>query len=340
MMMCQVVPYSGQYKDAWDDFVQNRSCNGNIFHEQQFLTYHRDRFEDASILIFDRQGGRILAVIPAALKRGDSKIAIVSHPGSSYGAVVFAEGIKLRLLKDVLNTAIEYYYKTYNTDYMQLTLQEEFHTTNSFEELVFLLWHRGFKIESKEASCVKDLSDALPASYGKTIKQYIKSKKDQRLGISHDVVDAPAEIETCYGLIAENLKNKYSKSPVHSLEELIDLKSRYGERVTVFGSTFENRIIATVIVFVLDRYTVHDFYTSLDYEFGQMKPLFGLFDFIFNYYQQRGYKFFNFGISTRKYWIKWGILEFKEQFGTRILTRDIWKLDNLSNEWPCDGERK
>jgi hypothetical protein len=333
-----VIPYSCDWKDSWDDFVRNKSRNGNIFHEQKFLSYHGDRFEDSSILITEEED--ILAVIPAAVKREDSRIGIISHPGSSYGGVIFLDNIRLKLLKDILNVAIEYYYKIYKADYFKLIIQENFHTNKSFDALIFLLWHRGFEIKSKEASCVKDLTDLSPDNYTKTIRQYIKSNKDKRVGITHSIVKTTEQLKSCYELIKNNLKNRYDKQPVHNFDELIDLRNRYGEKIEIFCSSFDNQIIASVVVFILDKYTIHDFYTSLNYEYGQQKPLFGLFDYIFHFYKEKGYRFFNFGISSRARWIKWGILEFKEQFGTMILTRDVWRLENLSEKWPYDGREK
>jgi lipid II:glycine glycyltransferase (peptidoglycan interpeptide bridge formation enzyme) len=108
--------------------------------------------------------------------------------------------------------------------------------------------------------------------------------------------------------------------------------------VTIFFSLHEKKVIASVVVFELTKKVVHDFYIAQDYAHASLNPLIGLFIFIFDYYRDRGYDFFNFGISSRGKWIKWGILEFKEQFGTDIVTRDTWKLSDLSGEWPDDGE--
>ena len=334
------VSYSPAWQQRWDRFIRSESRNGNIFHEQLFLSYHGSRFEDASLLLLDHSTDRILAVLPAAVRRDQSSLGIISHPGSSYGGLVFADHIRLRTLKSMLNAAIEYYRNTYDAHYLKLIIQEPFHTGNSFDDLIFLLWHRGFALLSKEASCVKDLSIVSPDAYGKTVRQYVTSKKDQRLGITHHLAETSYELQACYQLIEQNLDVKYNKAPTHSFAELLDLRARYQERIKAFYSKYEGKTIATVVTFALDTHTVHDFYTSLHYEYGSLKPLFGLFDFIFGYYRDKGYSFFNFGISSRDRWIKWGIFEFKENFGTRVLTRDVWCLNDLSGSWPQDGPDK
>ena len=39
--------YNDNYENIWDNFVDNESINGTIYHTRKFLNYHqKDRFED------------------------------------------------------------------------------------------------------------------------------------------------------------------------------------------------------------------------------------------------------------------------------------------------------
>lgn len=334
----KVVPYSGERRNDWDDFVQNQSRNHTIFHEQRFLSYHGDRFRDCSALVCDQKNGSILAVCPAALAEDNGRVGVVSHPGSTYGGIIYRDELKTRTLKEVVDLIIKHYSATYGAKFIKLILPEDFPTGNSCGDLTFLFWHRGFELASKEASTVIDLKtiDACP-NFRKTTKQYVKSKKDERLGISHHLGETEAEIQMAYSLIKNNLNAKYHKDPTHSLTELFLLKRLYEKEIKVFYSIFERKIVGTVIIFELNKEVAHTFYISQDYNYARVNPLIGLFMLIFSNYAAKGFKFFNFGISSRGKWIKWGILDFKEQFGGRLLTRDTWILRDLSGEWPFDG---
>jgi len=334
----KVVPYSGEKRQDWDDFVKNHSRNHTIFHEQRFLSYHGDRFRDCSVLICDQKNGSILAVCPAALNEGSGQVGVVSHPGSTYGGIIYRDELKTKALKKIVDIIIKHYFTIYGAKFIKFILPEEFPTGNSIGDLTFLLWHRGFELASKEASTVIDLKNinSYP-NFRKTTKQYIKSKKDERLGISHHLGETEAEINMAYALIKNNLNAKYQKDPTHSLEEIFRLKRLYKKEIKVFYSIFEERLIGTVIIFELNNEVVHTFYISQDYNYARVNPLTGLFMLIFSHYAEKGFKFFNFGISSRGKWIKWGILDFKEQFGGRLLTRDTWILRDLSGEWPFDG---
>ena len=332
----KIIKYTSDLADIWDDFVRNKSRNGNIFHEISFLSYHGERFEDCSVLIFNETKSKILAVIPAAIKREQNKVGIVSHPGSTYGGLVFNDKIKTRDLKTVIDALIKYYYKCYNADFIQMTLAENFHTNDFFEVMTFLLWHRGFKIVSKEASCarylqVEDFYPKFSRSTRNLVNQFLKKNSD--VAIHFDVED----LTIPYQIIEKNLLLHGTK-PTHTLDELLLLKHKLKTRLKCFTASKDGNIVATIVVFELNNKVVHDFYNAQNYEYNDATILRYLFLRVFQYYRDRNYLYFNFGISSRDKWIKWGILEYKEQFGSEVLTRDTWILENLNGDWPYDGQ--
>jgi hypothetical protein len=333
----RIIRYSANLQKSWDDFVRNRSRNGTIFHEQRFLSYHGDRFEDCSIMVVGDKKSDILAVIPSAVITEGNKKGIVSHPGSTYGGIIFREDLKVGKLKDVIDVALRYYYSNLSAGFFKVILQEEFHTGDTFCDLVYLLWHRGFVIKSKEASIAKSLKGFSRDDYSKRVSEYIRSRRDVELGIKHAIAVSDNEIIACYEIIKDNLVKKYDKKPTHSIEELLALKKMYGDRLTFFYSEFRQAITGVVVTFELNKKVIHDFYIAQNYAYVKLHPLLWLFDYVLNYFAALGYEYFNFGISSRNRWIKWGILEFKEKFGGKLLTRDVWLLSDMSGTWPHDG---
>ena len=331
-----IVPFTSVWTDLWDEFIRNSSRNGTIFHERRFLSYHGPRFEDCSILVVDAKDDAILAVCPAAFKDEQGVRGVVSHPGSTYGGVIFRDDLKTQELKAILEVIISHY-NGLGARFFRLILQEEFPTGRTTGELTYLLWHRGFGL-AKEASSFVDLhSTAGLTNFRKTTSQYIRSRKGERLGLEHHLATDDALITQTYACIANNLSARHGKSPTHSLEELLVLRKLYPDRIGVFCTTCSGKVISAVVAFELDKQVVHDFYIAQDYEYTHMSPLIGLFMYIFAHYAAKGFDYFNFVISSRGRWIKWGILNFKEQFGARMLTRDVWSLSGLEGKWPYDG---
>src|SRR6266702_1439833 len=101
MEVC-IEPYSPRYKDVWDELVR-KSTNGTFLFERNYMEYHSDRFEDASLLAFDERK-RLLALLPAN-RKGDT---LISHEGLSYGGFVSDKSATIPKIIKVFNATIAY----------------------------------------------------------------------------------------------------------------------------------------------------------------------------------------------------------------------------------------
>ncbi len=71
----QVQPYYADAKETWDQFVRS-SKNGTFLFLRDYMEYHRDRFEDHSLLISDEEGAMV-ALLPANRREETA----ISHGG-------------------------------------------------------------------------------------------------------------------------------------------------------------------------------------------------------------------------------------------------------------------
>ena len=60
--------YEDSQKQVWDEFVGG-SKNGTFLFFRDYMDYHRDRFEDHSLLIWE-DNGRLIALLPANREGG------------------------------------------------------------------------------------------------------------------------------------------------------------------------------------------------------------------------------------------------------------------------------
>ena len=78
--------YIKQYKPenapAWDEFVQSLAIIPFLL-ERKFMDYHAERFEDFSLLVYEKK--ELIAVLPAH-RIGQR---LLSHGGLSYGGLVW-----------------------------------------------------------------------------------------------------------------------------------------------------------------------------------------------------------------------------------------------------------
>lgn len=322
-LIMEIVCYSAQMQQEWDAFIRTNSRNGGIFHEQTFLGYHpTGRFNDTSLIF--RENGTIVGVLPA-VDTGEG--CIVSHPGSSAGGLVFHRKATTRDVLGMLEGAVAHY-RDRGGRSLELRLAEPIFSMPVDGELAYLLWHRGFTLVSRELSACVDLRE--DGSWlllgrkknGTDIRRLIKS------GVTVEQREDLAEV---YDLIVRNLDKRYGKVPTHTYAELLELKRRYPERINFWLALVDGAPAATVVTFVVNSKAVHDFYIAQDYSFAKYQVMPLLFHTIFGHYGARGFSWFNFGISSRGDWIKWGILEFKERMGGRAVCRDTWMLEDLKN---------
>lgn len=328
--MLTVIPYNPSLDDQWDSFIKDNSRNGCIFHERKFLSYHKiGKFEDASLLFLN--AGKIVGVLPAAAISACGVHSIVSHPGSSAGGLIYHRKQGLRDVLVMLEKSIHHYRDAGNKS-LELRLAEPIFSSPSDAELTFLLWHRGFRLTTREvSSCVDLKAKAAWMEFGRK-KNGNDIRRLRNMGVSIVLVDDP---DTVYPLIAQSLEGRYGKTPTHSLAELLELKQRYPHRLHCWAALFEGKLIAAVVAFVANDNAVHDFYIAQDYAHARLQVMPLLFHEIFVYYKREGFRWFNFGISSRGDWIKWGILEFKERMGGRATCRDVWLLDDLQTYQAC-----
>lgn len=321
--------YNPENIELWDDFVINRSRNGSIFTERRFLSYHpEDRFVDKSILFF--KNNEIEAVFPAAEIINGAQKNIVSHPGSSNGGLVYSQTSKTRDVLEILELLISHY-KELKYSSLELRLNEPIFDNPASDELRYLLWHRGFTTVTKELStCVKLDESSSWFTYGRK-KNRTDINNLKRQGFSVVLTDSTEEI---YPIIETNLVSKYNKKPTHTLSELIHLKRLYPNRIHYWKVTKEEKIAAVIVAFVVNKIGIHDFYIAQNSIFQNVNTMPLLFYSIFDYYRNKGFQWYNFGISSRADWIKWNILEFKERMGGRATIRESFCLNELQNYQP------
>lgn len=81
MLELKIMGYCESFREKWDDFVMNHSVNGTFLQTRRFLEYHRNRFEDVSLVIY-KGNDTVVAVIPACAicdegKKNSAHIAAV-----------------------------------------------------------------------------------------------------------------------------------------------------------------------------------------------------------------------------------------------------------------------
>lgn len=232
-MRLGISPYREEDREQWEDFIE-RSANGTFLQRRSFIEYHGDRFEDASLMVWE--GEELLAVFPAH-RVGDQ---IFSHQGLSFGGWIFNIGLEKSIQKEIINFTLNHFKKN-GIEKLTVTAIPTFY----HREAVFyydLLMEIGFEIESVKDTAVI----ALPQEIKDRGKRW-GVKKAKSLGISLEE-KAPNENFWKELLLPYHLK-KLGSPPVHSWEEVHQLYQRHPNQISLFQTSKGDEILAGLILF-------------------------------------------------------------------------------------------
>ena len=321
-MPIDVVKYSQEYQDVWDEFVWSAN-NGTIFHTRKFLTYHPpERFTDHSLIFKDN--GKIVAVFPAVDIILNDKRNLMSHRGASYGGFVTRSTLSIKNAFELVERLIVHSQKA-NFEIIDLTPPPQIYLFRPSNYIEFALIQNGFTYRKREISSVIPLDfkqDEILSIFNEGSRRAVR--RAQKLGVMVREADAYPDF---YRILEKNLRLRHNVKPTHTLDELLILKKIYPERIKLFGAFIENTMIAGVVMFICNPKVVLAFYISHNDDYQQYRGVNLLFYEIIAWGISEGYNFLDFGIFTVNEDPNWGLARFKESFGAQGVFRDSLKKE-------------
>ncbi|WP_239004368.1 GNAT family N-acetyltransferase [Lacinutrix sp. WUR7] len=284
------------------------------------MEYHQDRFDDFSLLIY--KNDKLIAVLPANITNEN----VFSHQGLTYGGLVVSEKLKLkdvaRCLKAVLN-----YYKEKGVKTLQLKQFPSIYSLVPNDEMQYLMFVLQAELIKRDTLSVLNL------------KYKPKLSKDRIAGNKRALkqnleVKEVAEFDAFWNtILIPNLNAKHEAQPVHSLQEIKNLKNKFPKNIRQFNVYQDNVLVAGTTIFETNQ-VAHSQYISGNAD----KNVIGSLDFLHLYLINEVFKdkaYFDFGISNENQSknINQGLQYWKEGFGARTITQDFHQIDlkNMDN---------
>lgn len=318
MLELKIREYDGNDQEKWDCFVMEKAMNGTFLQTKNFLDYHGERFQDASMIIY-KGNDTIVAVVPACEIHEQGRKIFHAHCGSTFGGIVIAENFYNIEHVDAIMTVLEDYLRQNQYDEVRLKCTSDLFAKQNGNLLYYFLFQRGYT-SYDELSCYIDF-----AQYKEDILSNFSSgrRRDYKYSLKNDLVfrrlDDRVDIEDFYRILRENLQ-KFGAAPVHSLEELLEFKEkRLRDIVEFYGVFQENRMIAGSMVFLFGTQVFHTQYLAADQSCLKLFPMNFLDANLIMTARERGFRYFSFGTSTEEHGkvLNKHLAEFKEGFGTQ-----------------------
>ena len=313
--------YTYDSRDVWDSLVK-KSKNGNFLHQRDYMDYHAHRFNEQSVIVL--RIGKPVAIFPC--NRIEDKI--VSHGGLTYGGLIY--GIDLRTVEvlEILRMLVEYYAKMGNRALVYKAIPHIFSRYPAGEDL-YALFRLGAKLIRRDISSVIQVQGRIKLSDSR--KSTIRKAEKEGVEI-HE-----GDFFEDYHLLLTQALTKFDSQPVHTLQEMLLLKSRFKDNIRLFGAFKDNQLLAGTIIYDFGH-VVHTQYlasSDLGREIGALDYV--IASTLHNTFADRQY--FSFGISTEQdgQHLNEGLIFQKEGFGGRAVMHDFYELD-LAIIWELYNE--
>lgn len=282
------------------------------------MEYHQDRFEDFSLLVFNDE--KLVSILPAN-RVGDT---VFSHQGLTYGGFVFDKNILLSECIEVVKLTLAFL-NTNEIKILNLKLIPIFYHKLPSNEIDYILFLVEAKLYRRDTIAIVDLENKLPISRIR--------KRGIEKGIKNSLVvkEVTAFDEFWNEILIPNLESKYNVKPVHSLEEITYLQSKFPKLIKQYNVYHKNKIVAGITVFEKEN-VIHPQYVSgtdsINNELGSL-------DFLYNYLIEEVYstkKHFDFGISNENQGknLNASLHYFKESFGARTINQDFYEVETAN----------
>lgn len=314
--MITVRTYNHLRFDEWNQFVAEAK-NATFLLDRRYMDYHQERFHDASMLFYDKKG--LLAVLPAH-KEGD---CLYSHRGLTYGGLILSRRVTAVQVCEIfqeLNARLRDIYHFSRVEYK--VVPTIYHQLPSDEALYALTKVCHAVIKSRDVASVVVLNQRLPLS---TLRRR-GVRKAQKVGAK--VVEM-GDFAPFWKVLETNLLTRYQASPVHSLQEIELLRSRFPEQIRLFVTCCGTEILGGTVLYI-DRGVVKTQYISASEQGRKLGALDFLFDTLLDKFAQEGMRYFDFGTSNMKASddLHESLIFQKEGFGGRAVCYDTyeWKL--------------
>jgi hypothetical protein len=310
--MLEIIRYTSEQKSQWENLITG-SRNGTFLFYRDYMDYHSDRYTDCSFLILRK--GKVEAVIPGNI----SNSSFFSHQGLTFGGLVSSFKIRTAEVVEIFNLL--------NNELKNIGIKEIiykpvpwiYHNLPAQEDIYALFLNKAEKIGCNIASTIFQNSK-LP--FSELRRRGIR--KSLRGGIE---ISESHDFSAFWDILENNLSTQYRTKPVHSVQEIELLSSRFPDNIKLYVAKHNGIIVAGSVLYVLKN-IVHTQYISAN-EFGkEIGALDALFDKLINNIYQL-IPVFDFGGSTEQmgHYLNENLIFQKEGFGGRGIVYEVYKYN-------------
>jgi len=311
--MFQLKQYVSTDAALWNDHVA-KSKNGTFLADRRYVEYHGDRFDDCSLMCF--LDDKLYATLPAN-REGDT---LVSHAGLTYGGLIMGSDANaattLQLFKEInawlLDRGIRrVIYKPSPWVY---------HTMPAEEDLYAIVEACQARLTGRKIASVIKTDN--PAKWRRD-RRYAANKAEHN-GLTTEWSD---DWSSFWHILTTHLAEKYDARPVHSLQEIQLLATRFPDNIRLYVARAAGELVGGTVIYT-SRNVAHTQYIASTNQGRSMHAI----DLIFRRLLTEELSqadFFDFGTSMAPdgHSLCESLIYQKEGFGGRAICYDTYEWE-------------
>jgi hypothetical protein len=304
--------YTSADNSAWNEFIALAKNATFLFH-RDFMDYHQDRFEDYSLIVED--GKSWVAVLPA----NRIEDTLFSHQGLTYGGLVIKDNFERTTIITIFES-LKDYLKTNQFRNFFIKPILPFYTDASYFEMEYSLVQKKADLYRKDINLFIDFKSNYLISKSK-LKHF---RRVSSLGLE---IREDANFQLFWNhVLIPRLKEKHNANPVHTVEEIIYLHSKFPENIKQFNVYYENEILAGITLFVFKN-GVKSQYGATTSLGEKKRALDFLFITLLNEFKDK-FDFFDMGTVSENEGksINQGLLKQKQELGCSISEQNYYSF--------------
>ena len=311
--MFEIIRYSSEKKNEWNQYVQNAK-NATFLFLREYMDYHSDRFSDYSLMFYKK--GKLHSILPG----NKCENTFYSHQGLTYGGLVMNNKVTVSETIELFRE-LNAYLKSESFDrVVYKAIPWIYHVYPAQEDLYAIFRSCNARIVGCNVSSTIVEQNRI---------KFIESRKSgMRKALSNDLtVRLSDDYESFWNILDTNLKNKYGTKPVHTLDEMLLLKSRFPKNIKLYLAYKGDKPLGGTVLYI-SKQVVHTQYISASMEGKEEGALDLLFDYLINK-EYANFQFFDFGQSTEDmgHVLNENLIFQKEGFGGRAVVYNIFEYD-------------
>lgn len=309
--MFDIIRYDKSLESEWNAFVA-QSRQGTFLFDRRYMDYHSDRFSDCSLLFYRKE--RLYALLPANIVDD----TLFSHQGLTYGGLITGIEATSAEIISLFEEMNEWLKEHHIKRVVYKAVPWIYHRVPAEEDLYALFYSCRAQLVTREIS-----STIVSGRHPKWARdRRYNANKAARNGFEI----APSDDFTSFWQVLDNnLTQKYGVHPVHSLKEILLLKSHFPHNIILYTAVRGHEVMGGTVLYLTSQ-VAHAQYISATPEGKRLGAIDTIYDRLLNY-DLVDYPYFDFGKSTEDggHYLNENLIHQKEGFGGRGVCYDTYE---------------